>query len=221
MAVRHLIKKQLALTPCRFILGCIGPTEQLSNGVNPELLSAIENERTLGGIEDVLPVQEFPEAPESYLDEIGSPQLATTIIILERAGGYMELHHLKRGTLRVEKQFSDSNCKRIFNINPGAVGTYGICLASHKPNEFRGDSTTYAYGLHPHLFTFPAWLFGGETFYERIARWGDNRLVLLDRITEENRFPEYAESGRLARFEDLVRTLPRSSTSVELSARAS
>ena len=54
----------------------------------------------------------------------------------------------------LEKQFLTSQKRRIFNINPGAVGTYGLCLASHKPTGGRPDLTTYAFGFHPHTLTF-------------------------------------------------------------------
>jgi len=209
MKTKKIIKKQLGWTPSRFILGCIAPVNELSNELNPELVQVIEKERRLGKIEDVLSMQDFPEAPDSYLEEMG-PHLATVMIILERGGSYTDLHHLKQGAVKIEGQFLNSAGGRLFNINPGAVGTYGICLASHKSTGGRGDSTTYAYGLLPHLF------FGGETFYERIAKLGEEGLAVMERISADNRFPEYIESSRLTRFDALVRTLPNSDVSVDL-----
>jgi hypothetical protein len=207
MVIEYKLRKQLSYLPCRFILGCIGPSAELSPEVKSELIVAIENEKMLGTIEDILPAKEFPNPPESYFTEMGRQPMATAMVILKQRGAYTDLHHLKKGTVRVEKQFINHANGRTFNINPGAVGTYGLVLSSHKPTGGRHDISTYAYGLHPHLF------FGHESYYERIMKWRDDKLVVL---AEENRFPEYREPSRVAKFEELVRTLPMSEVSVEL-----
>jgi hypothetical protein len=101
---------------------------------------------------------------------------------------------------------------RTFNINPGAVGTYGLCLSSHKSTGGRPDCSAYAYGFHSHLF------FGGDSYYERVMMWEGSRLVSTEETLRENRFPEYREASRVARFEELVRTLRRNDVPVELMA---
>lgn len=208
MPSKYIIKKDLAILPCRFVLGCIGHSRELSPKVNLEFLSATKNK--FGTIEEILPAQDFPNPPESYFKEMGNQPLSTIMIILKYRGAYTDLHHLKRDAIKVEKQFSNPINGRTFNINPGAVGTHGICLVSHKSTGGRRDISTYAYGLHPHL------LFGGSSYNERIMRWKEGKLELIEEIEKENKFPEYAEASRIARFEELVRTLPKSDVSVEL-----
>lgn len=208
MPTKQIIKKQLAILPCRFVLGCIGHSRELSPEVNPEFLSATENK--FGTIKEILPAQDFPNPPESYFKEMGSQPLSTIMIILGNGGAYTDLHHLKKKAIKLEKQFSNPINGRTFNINPGAIGTYGICLASHKPTGGRPDISTYAYGFLPHLF------FGGSSYNERIMRWKEGKLELIEEIEKENKFPEYAEASRVAKFEELVQTLPKSDLSVEL-----
>ncbi len=206
MPNKYILKKQLSTLPCRFILGCIGPSKELSP-INPELLNFTEYK--LGAIEEVLSAQDFVNPPESYLREMGNQPLSTIMIILENRGAYTELHHLKKKAIKVEEQFHNIN-GRTFNINPGAVGTYGVCLASHKSTGGRPDISTYAYGSRPHLF------FGGSMYYERIMKWEEGKLELIENIKKENKFPEYTEASRVAKFEDLVQTLPKNNVSVEL-----
>lgn len=122
------------------------------------------------------------------------------------------MHHLKKGSENIENKFLNSLNGRIFNINPGAVGTYGLCLASHKPTGGRPDGSTYAYGSHPHLF------FGGNSYYERVMGWEDNKLVPTEKALRENGFPEYRETSRVAKFEELVRKLRENNVSIELMA---
>ena len=215
MSTRYILKKQQARLPARLMLGCIGPVKEFSPQINPRLLEAISGQRLLGAIEEILPLRDFPEAPESYCKEMGSQDLATIMIILRSSGEYADLHHLKRGSVRVEKMFTDNLRRRTFNINPGVVGTYGLCLASHKNARYRKDSTAYAFGNHFH-FAIP--FFESSTYYERIMKWDSDKLVPTERVARENRFPEYTEQGRVARFEELVRTLPKSDVSVELLA---
>lgn len=212
MQIKYKLKKHLSYLPCRFILGVIGHSRELSPEVNPELLHAVENE--FGSIEDILSAQDFLDTPESYFREMGHRSLSTVMIVLEQGGAYTDLHHLKGDAIKVEEQFLDPPNGRIFNINPGAVGTYGLCLASHKSTGGRQDMSTYAFGFHPHLFDF----FKAETYYERVMRWRDDKMVLMEMIEAENRFPEYTEASRIAKFEELVRTLPKSDVSVELMA---
>lgn len=208
MIIKYKLRKQLSSLPCRLILGCIGHSRELSPEINPVFISAIKDE--FGKIEEILTTQDFPNPPESYFKEMGKQPLATTMIILEQRGTYTDLHHLKKKANRIEDQFSNSSNGRTFNLNPGAVGTYGICLASHKPTGGRWDISTYAFGPRPQLF------FGGPTtYYERVSRWKDSKLKL---ISKENKFPEYTEANRIARFEELVLTLPKNDTSVELMA---
>lgn len=154
MATRYIIKKQLSTLLCRFILGCIGHSRKLSPRINSELIYTIKNERGLGEIEEVLPVQDFSNPPESYFREMGSKTLSTIMIILKQRGSYTDLHHLKKASQRVENKLSSSLGERAFNINPGSVGTFGLCLASHKPTRNRPDISTYAYGFHPPIRGF-------------------------------------------------------------------
>lgn len=208
MKTKNILKKQLANLPCRYILGVICPSERLSPRVSPLFIESIE--KKVGGIEDILPPQDFPNPPESYILEMGYRSLSTTIIIFKKGGSYTWLHHYKKKTDKLEKDFINPVEGREFNINPGAVGTYGVILASHKPTGDRPDLDTYAYGLHPHLF------FGGHSYYERIMRWTGNHLELVGKAATGGKFPEYAESSRVARFEELVRGLPKSDRAVEL-----
>ena len=208
MKTRDIIKKQLSTLPCRFILGCIGHTNQLSPEINPEFLDSIQ--KKLGVIEDVLPAEDFPNAPVNYVHEMGDVPLSTTMIILKQAGAYTDLHHMKKDTNKLEGGFLTSSGGRIFNINPGAVGTYGLCLVSHKPTGGRPDISTYAYGPTPNL------LFSGDSYYERVSRWTGSEMKLIDYIKRENKFPEYHKANRMKVFEDLVRTLKKSDVSVEL-----
>ncbi len=209
--VKYILKKQLSYLPCRFILGCIGHSRKFSPEINPEFLHAIE--KKFGTIEDLLSMQDFPDPPESYFREMGSQPLATVMIILKLRGAYTDLHHLKMRTKKVEERFLTPSNGRIFNINPGAVGTYGLCLASHKPTGGnRPDNKVYAFGLHPHLFD----LFQPTSYYERITRWRDGNMIVMKRVLEENQFPEYTEVSRIEKFEELVRTLEKSKVSVEL-----
>jgi len=134
------------------------------------------------------------------------------MIILERDGDYANLHHLKRETLRIEKRFLDPS-GRSFNINPGAVGTYGLCLASHKETGDRREISGYIAGCR---LNFVNLILGSETYYERIMRWRDGKMTLTGRAEAENKFPEYAEANRIEKFEELVRTLPKNDVSVEL-----
>ena len=212
MKTKYIIRKQLSTLPCRFILGCIGSSREFSPEINQKLLHSIENK--FGIIEEILPVKDFSNPPESYFGEMGNQPLATTMIILKKKGAYTDLHHLKKDAKKLEKQFFTSSNSRTFNINPGAVGTYGLCLVSHKPTGGRPDISTYAFGFHPHFFDF----FGSGSYYERVARWMGNKLELIDYIKQENKFSEYTEANRIARFEELVRTLKKSNMSVELMA---
>lgn len=208
MATKYIIKKQLSSLPCRFILGCIGHSRELSQEINSKFLCAIENK--FGTIEDLLPAQDFSTPPESYFREMESQPLSTIMIILEQRGAYTDLHYLKEKAKRVEEQFHTPSNGRIFNINPGAVGTYGLCLASHKPTGGRQDVSIYAYGFHPHFF------FGGTSYYERIMRLVNGRLELTGNALSEGKFSEYAEPKRVTKFEELVRTLRKNNVSVEL-----
>ncbi|HEA46156.1 MAG TPA: DUF4416 family protein [Candidatus Pacearchaeota archaeon] len=209
MGTRYIIKKQLSYIPCRFILGVIAPSRELTPEINPDFLNAVEKGFK---VEDLLPTQTLPNSPESYVEETGEPDLSTLIFVLKERGNYTDLHHMKRRTGRLERQFMRSPAERIFNVNPGAVGTYGLCLASHKPTGDRHDLSTYAYGSHPQL------LFGEDSFYERIMEWNDGRLELVGRAIEEGKFPEYSGQGRVAKFASLVRSLPKSDIPVELMA---
>jgi hypothetical protein len=208
MRTKHILKKQLALLPCRYILGVIGLSKELSPKINPVLIEIVQNK--VGRIEEILPAQDFPNPPESYIREIGEGLFSTIIIILQDSGAYTWLHHIKNRSKKVEEKLVNSQGGRIFNINPGAVGTYGVCLASHKPTGDRPDLSVYAYGLHPHLF------FGEDSYYERIMTWDNDRLELTGRALMDGKFPEYAETSRVERFEKLVRTLPKSDMSIEL-----
>ncbi len=208
METRYILRKQLATLHCKFILGSIGHSKALSSEGHQGLLSAIE--KNVGLIEEVLPIIDFPNPPESYFKEMGSQPLSTTIFILGEGGAYTDLHHIKKKTEEVEKQFLNPSGQRIFNINPGAIGTYGLCLSSHKSTGGRPDMSTYAYGSHPHLF------FGGDSYYERIARWTGKNMELINSIKEGNRFPEYYEEDRMKKLDELVRTLEGSDVPVEL-----
>jgi hypothetical protein len=207
MVTRHILRKQLSSLPCRFILGVIGQSKELSAEINLDFLHATENDFE---VEDLLPAQDFIYSPESYFKEMGNQLLSTIIITLKNGGSYTDLHNMKKKAERLEERFMNSEGSRTFNINPGAVGTYGLCLASHKPTGGRQDINTFAYGFHPHL------LFGGSTYYERIMRWRNNKLELIGRADGEGKFLEYTELSRIAKFEGLVRSLPGSKTSVEL-----
>jgi len=68
--IKYRLKKQLAMLHCRFILGVIGHSERLSPEIDPDLIDAVEDK--LGPVEEVLPAQDFPDAPESYIREMGS-----------------------------------------------------------------------------------------------------------------------------------------------------
>lgn len=208
MATVYRLKKHLSSLACRFILGCIGHSREISPIINPRILSAIRSE--FGPIEEILPPQDFPNPPESYYHEMGAESLSTIIVILEQRGAYTDLHYLKEGAMRIEEQFHTALGGRIFNINPGAVGTYGLSLASHKPTEDRPDGKPWRW----HHYALA--LFGSRSYYERIMRWQDRDMVLLDRVAQENRFPEYHEPSRMRRFGELVQSLPRIDVSFEL-----
>ena len=208
MKTRKIIRKQLATLPCRFILGCISHTNQLSPKVNHKFLNSVKTR--FGDIEDILPTENFPNVPINYIHEMGKVPLSTTMIILEQGGAYTDLHHLKKQSNRLEEEFLTSSGGRIFNVNPGAIGTYGLCLASHKPTGGRPDISTYAYGFIPQL------LFGGDSFYERVSKWTGENMELIDYIAKEKKFPEYHGKNRMKVFEDLVRTLKKSNIPVEL-----
>lgn len=205
MTTKYIIKKQLSYTPCRFILGVIAPSREL----NPDFLGAVEKGFK---VENLLPTQNLPNPPESYVEEMGEQDLSTLIFVLKERGSYTDLHHMKRRTGRLEKQFMNTQGERTFNINPGAVGIHGLLLASHKHTGGRHDLSTYAYGFHPHL------LFGGDSFYERIMKWDNGKLELVGRSADEGKFPEYLEKTRVLEFEELVRNLSGSSLSLELLA---
>jgi len=210
MRTKHILRKQLSYLPCRFILGILGRSRRLTPEIGSPFLDAMKREFE---IEDILPTQDFPNPPENYFREMGEQPLSTAVFILGEEGSYTDLHHLKRRSIKIEKKFRSPNGgERIFNINPGAVGTYGICLSSHKPTGGRRDLSTYAYGLHPHLF------FGEESFYERIMEWDDGSLVPIGSAGEEGKFPEYFEESRVRKFERLVQTLPQNNLSVSLMA---
>lgn len=212
MTIRRIIKKQLGTLPARFILGCIGRKIDLYPEVNSLLLEAIIER--VGEIEEVLPTADFPNPPQSYSDEMGGDKLSTTVILLRERGAYTDLHHLKRKTLIVEKRLSGESGRR-FNINPAALGTYGLCLSSHKSTGERPDMGIYAYGVHPHLF------FGRKSYYEKIMRWTGKDLESVGRAISGEAFPEYLFVNRIAKFTELVRTLPKNNISVELMSEIS
>lgn len=208
MKTRNIIKKQLSTLPCRFILGCIGHTNQLSPDINPKFLDSIE--KRFGIIEEILPIEYFSNAPINYIHEMDDASLSTTMIILKQAGSYTDLHHIKKDANKLEKEFLMPSGGRFFNVNPGAVGTYGLCLASHKPTGGRPNISTYAYGSTPHLF------FGGDSFYERVSNWTGSEMKLVDYIRTENKFSEYHGVNRMKAFDNLVRTLKKNEIPVEL-----
>jgi len=207
MTTKYIIKKQLSYTPCRFILGVIAPSRELNPEINSDLLSAVEKGFR---VENLLPTQTLPNPPKNYVEEMGEQDLSTLIFVLKEGGSYTDLHHMKRRTGRLEKQFMNSQGERTFNINPSALGTYGLCLASHKPTGGRHDLSTYAYGFHPHL------LFGRNSFYERVMKWDNGMLELVGRSADEGKFLEYSGEGRVSEFERLVRSLPKSDMPTEL-----
>lgn len=207
MTTKYLIKKQLALVPCKFILGVIAPSRELTPSLNPDFLDAIENGFK---VESLLPAQSLPNPPESYIEEMRENDLSTSIFVLGERGSYTDLHHLKRRAMKLEERFMDSQGRRAFNINPGAVGSHGLCLASHKDTGGRINLSANAYGFHLHT------LFGGNTDYERIMKWENDRLELVGKAKDGGKFPEYSGEGRVVVFEELVRTLPKNNVSVEL-----
>jgi len=205
MAIRFILKKQLSYLSSKFIVGCIGPSEELSMNISPKLIELTESK--LGPIENILPINDFPNPPESYFKEMGLKPLSTTIFILKKSGSYSDLHHIKKITSKLESELENSNGQRYFNINPGAIGRYGLILASHKPTGKRPDINTYAYGIFPHLFfTKP------DTYYERIMRWEDGKLILLG---DNAAFSEYKTTERMNYFEKMVASLGGKS-SIEL-----
>lgn len=208
MKTRKIIRKQLNTLPCRFILGCIGHTTQFSPEINSKFLQSIEN--NVGPIEEILPVMDFPNPPKNYVKEMGNQPVSTTMVILQEKGVYTDIHHMKKDTVKLESQFTTLSNGRIFNINPGAVGTYGLILSSHKSTGGRQDIATYAYGNLPQFF------FGGDSYYERVSRWTGNNLELIDYIKQENKFPEYYQSDRIEKFKGLVRTLKKNKVPIEL-----
>ena len=211
MKTRRIIKKQLNTLPARFILGCIGPTNELFPEMSKDLIEAIQ-ERA-GSIEEVMPVQDFPSPPKAYFKEMRRQPLSTTMVILEDGGAYTDLHHLKRDILKIEGQLVNPRGERLVNINPGAVGTYGIILSSHKPTGDRPDISTYAFGSHPHTFPWPR-----ESYYERIMRWTGTELELVDRALIDGAFPEYHPTDRVERFNHLVMSLSGNHRPIELLA---
>ena len=208
METKHILRKQLNTLPARFILGCIGHTNQLSPRMNNRLVDSISNE--LGQIEEIMNVKVFPNAPPNYVREMGTQNLSTTIFILEDRGVYTDIHPLKKKSIKIEDQFRIPFGGRVFNLNPGAVGTYGLILSSHKPTGNRPDISTYAYGPQPQLF------FGKDSYYERVSIWDGKRMRVISYIKEENKFPEYYRGDRMKRLERLVITLRNSNIPVEL-----
>jgi len=210
--VRYILQKRLHTLPCRFILGVIGPSRELSPVVRPGLIIAVEGK--FGPIEEVMPTQDFPKPPKAYFEEMGRQPLATSMIILENGGAYTDLHTMENDSVEIEDRFMGFPGGRMFNINPGAVGTHGITLASHKPTGGRRNIGAYAYGSQPHTLD----LFREDTYHERIIKWKDGRLILMDNVAVEGKFIEYAEESRVARFEELIRGLPKNDVAVELMA---
>jgi hypothetical protein len=157
-----------------------------------------------------LGAQDFPNPPVSYYEEMGKQPLSTIMLILKNRGAYTDLHYLKQGTRRVEGSLLLSD-GRAFNINPGSVGTYGVCLASHKPTGGRPDGMPWRW--HHYALTFSQ-----QSYYERIMRWENQRLVPIEDIAKGNKFPEYFEQSRVSRFEGLIQTLEDSNQSVALMA---
>lgn len=183
MKTKYIIKKQLANLPCEYILGVIGLSRQLSPKVNPILIDSIQSK--IGEIAEILPAQNFLNPPESYVREMGEEPFSTAIIILKDGGSYTWLHHVKKRSDKLEKALVNAHGGRMFNINPGAVGTYGAVLASHKPTGNRPDLSVYAYGMHPHL---PLPFFKDDSYYERIMRWTGENLELVGDAKEKVNF---------------------------------
>ncbi len=211
METRYLTKNQMSHHPCRFILGIIGPSRELSPEINPFLLQSIEDNTRIGTIEKILPSLDFQNPPESYFREMGNSPLSTSIIILKEGGAHPDLHFLKRRTQKLETKFAKSEGQRTFNINPGSVSAYGVCLGSHKLALGRHYSLPWRHH-NPLAMLFPSL----ETYYERIMGWCNGKLEPVGKAASGGKFPEYFEPSRVSEFEGLVRTLPKNDVSVEL-----
>ena len=93
------------------------------------------------------------EAPQEYLDEMGSP-LVTTVVVLKNKYFLNDIIGLKRYLIAKEIQTKLNNKSRTLNLNPGYLSKNGMFLLTHKPNKKRGrekiDSDTWQEKQYDH-----------------------------------------------------------------------
>ena len=117
----------------RIFVGVLGREKELRPPVAADLIAGLEN--ALGPVECGGGLIDGWVGPRSYREETGQ-DLNSAVFTLPDLYYEVSLGAIKRQTMALESALACGS-KRRFNINPGFVGSSGMCLVSHKPSALR------------------------------------------------------------------------------------